>query len=123
MRQPGLARGRPGPARSLAGLRRRPVFLYTNRLLVLLAGAKDAAARIDPGAAPPPGYNATSWAFVLSEPAPGKTRLVSRFRIRAASAGFAADLAFGLIGTLGGAVLQQPAMFHGLKLRAEGRLK
>lgn len=59
-----------------------------------------------------------AWTFVIVEKGVGACRLVTRFR-SAFSGGFGAAVANDIIGFIGGAVIQQPAMFQGLKSRAE----
>ncbi|MFA6507494.1 MAG: hypothetical protein WCT14_15445 [Treponemataceae bacterium] len=91
-----------------------------NKTLLLLGGDAATVATVNSGAPMPAGYAAVSWLFSLSDLGGGRTRVVSRFRSRNASAGFVGDVVWSLVGTLGGATLQQPAMFYGLKARAEG---
>lgn len=96
--------------------------LEPNRKLLLLSGDGAAVAAVNSGAPMPPGYSAISWLFALSELDGGRTRVVSRFRSGGASAGFVGDLLWSVVGTVGGAILQQPAMLYGLAERAEGRI-
>jgi protein-S-isoprenylcysteine O-methyltransferase Ste14 len=62
--------------------------------------------------------NNAAWTFVIVPTGPGSCRLVTRFRMPVPS-GLGARLANGLVGTIGGAVIQQPAMFVGIRKRAE----
>ncbi len=60
------------------------------------------------------------WLFEL-RPAPERenaTRLMVRFS-STFTGGLGARLANGFVNEIGGAIIQQPAMFHGLKIRAE----
>lgn len=104
------------------GLGFRIASAVPGRELLLLGGDPGQVAAVNSGGAMPEGYRAVSWAFVLSEADQGRTRLVVRFRSRGASLGLLGDLAWDLVGTVGGAVLQQPAMLRGLAARAEGRV-
>lgn len=104
------------------GMGFRVAVLEPGRTLLLLGGDPEAVAAVRAGAPMPPGYAAVSWLFALSPTGDGGTRLVSRFRSVNASMGPVGDFLWSLVGTLGGAVLQQPAMFYGLAARAEGRI-
>lgn len=105
------------------GLGFRVERLEPNRLLLLLAGDPDTVAEVNAGAPMPSGYAATSWLFSLKELEGGRTRILSRFRGRNASAGPVGDFLWNLVGGIGGAVIQQPAMFAGLRARSEGRIE
>ena len=59
-----------------------------------------------------------AWTFMILSTGDDSCRLVSRFRMPVPS-GFAARLAGNLVGTIGGAIIQQPAMFAGIRTRAE----
>jgi len=59
-----------------------------------------------------------AWTFAISPTGIDSCRLVTRFRMPEPS-GFAARMAGALIGTIGGAIIQQPAMFAGIRSRAE----
>jgi protein-S-isoprenylcysteine O-methyltransferase Ste14 len=59
-----------------------------------------------------------AWTFVIVPTDPDSCRLVTRFRMPVPSS-LGARLANGLVGTIGGAIIQQPAMFAGIRARAE----
>jgi protein-S-isoprenylcysteine O-methyltransferase Ste14 len=58
------------------------------------------------------------WTFLIVPTGPGSCRLVTRFRMPVPPS-LGARLANGLVGTIGGAIIQQPAMFAGIRARAE----
>ncbi len=91
--------------------------LQAPRLMVLEAGSPDQGKSDQARPA------AVSWCFVLQEDGKGGTRFISRFRSEESGLGPLLDSVVDAVSTLGGAVLQQPAMLHGLKVRAEGRLR
>ncbi len=62
---------------------------------------------------------AVTWLFEILPTGPDSCRLVSRFRT-GFEGGMGIGLLFGIVNELGGALLQQPAMFHGLRVRVEG---
>lgn len=86
---------------------------------LLLAGGLER--RPDGGYAPAPAREgfAVTWLFELIPTGPGSCLLVSRFRTDFAG-NLGMGLIFGIVNELGGAMLQQPAMFYGLKERVGG---
>lgn len=92
------------------GLEFRVSELEARRRLLLAAGTEA-------------GGDAVSWLFELSPAGDGGTRIVSRFRSAPKERPGAADRAFAFLAAVGGTILQQPAMFHGLAVRAESRLR
>jgi protein-S-isoprenylcysteine O-methyltransferase Ste14 len=58
------------------------------------------------------------WTFSLRDEGSGKTRLVTRFRT-VSTPGFMNDAVNFIFNSIGGAIIQQPAMLQGLKERAE----
>ena len=62
--------------------------------------------------------NNAAWTFMLISTGPNSCRLISRFRMPVPST-LVAKLAGDLVGTVGGAIIQQPAMFAGIRERAE----
>jgi protein-S-isoprenylcysteine O-methyltransferase Ste14 len=62
---------------------------------------------------------AVTWLFELLPTGPDACLLVSRFRT-AFGGGLGIGLIFGVVNELGGAMLQQPAMFYGINERAAG---
>ncbi len=86
---------------------------------LLLAGGLPK--RPDGGYAPAPAREgfAVTWLFELLPTGPDSCLLVSRFRTDFGG-GLGMGLIFGVVNELGGAMLQQPAMFYGLKERAAG---
>jgi protein-S-isoprenylcysteine O-methyltransferase Ste14 len=60
-----------------------------------------------------------AWTFAIVPTGDESCRMVSRFRMPV-PASMGAKLAGGLVGTVGGAIIQQPAMFAGIRKRAEG---
>lgn len=83
---------------------------------LLLAGGLPK--RADGGYAPAPSREgfAVTWLFELLPTGSDSCLLVSRFRTDF-SGGLGMGLIFGIVNELGGAMLQQPAMFYGLKER------
>jgi len=59
------------------------------------------------------------WTFLITPTSATSCRLISRFRMPV-PASLGARLAGDLVGTVGGAIIQQPAMFAGIRARAEG---
>jgi len=92
------------------GLGFRVIELEPERRLLLTAGT-------------PGGSDAVSWLFEVASAGDGGTRIVSRFRSAGKERPEAANRIFGFIAAVGGTIFQQPAMFHGLALRAEERLR
>ncbi|MFW5786354.1 MAG: methyltransferase family protein [bacterium] len=85
--------------------------LIPERRLLLVGNPDDPAAEMN-----------AVWLFEL-RPVPDRdnaTRLVVRFS-STFPGGLGARLANGFVNEIGGAIIQQPAMLHGLKIRAEGR--
>lgn len=78
-------------------------------LLVLAGDPEDPSAEFN-----------VSWTFLICPGENGSSRLVSRFR-STFPGGIGAELLNGFVNIIGGAVIQQPAMFHGIRIRAEGR--
>ncbi len=91
--------------------------LKAPHLMVLVAGSPDQG-KSDQGKPA-----AVSWCFLLQEDGKGGTRFISRFRSEESGLGLLLDAIVDAVSTLGGAVLQQPAMLYGIKTRAEGRLR
>lgn len=58
------------------------------------------------------------WCYRLIATGPASTRLITRFRT-VFPGGVGAGLGFGIVNEIGGALIQQPAMLHGIKVRAE----
>lgn len=79
---------------------------------LLLAGVPD-----DPAAE----SNAV-WLYELTPIDAGSTRVTVRFS-STFPGGVGARLLNGFVNEIGGAIIQQPAMMHGLRVRAEGRLR
>ncbi|MFW6262094.1 MAG: hypothetical protein ACOC6J_10980, partial [Spirochaetota bacterium] len=61
------------------------------------------------------------WLFDLHATGDGRTRLVVRFN-STFPGGLVARILNGFVNEIGGAIIQQPAMMHGLARRAERRL-
>jgi hypothetical protein len=59
-----------------------------------------------------------AWTFVIVPTGADSCRLISRFRMPVPS-GLGARLAGDLVGIIGGAIIQQPAMFAGIRTRVE----
>jgi hypothetical protein len=75
----------------------------------------------EPGAAPGTAPLINTWVFTLEETAPGRTRLLTRFKTRYPDS-LGLKVMMAVINEAGGAGLQQPAMLRGLKKRAEAEL-
>ncbi|MFP4561852.1 MAG: methyltransferase family protein [Spirochaetia bacterium] len=78
-----------------------------NELLVLVGNPADPEAELN-----------AVWTYRLSSPRPGTTRMVVRFSSTFPGSVGAAVLN-GIINEIGGAILQQPALFHGIERRVE----
>jgi protein-S-isoprenylcysteine O-methyltransferase Ste14 len=87
--------------------------LEKHRYFVIGKGLNEGVPRDDPAF-----YN-VSWVFHLTPVSESSTRLLARFRVEF-HGGFFKNFWNYVINDLGGAMLQQPAMLHGVKLRAEG---
>jgi hypothetical protein len=83
------------------------VELEENELLVLAGNPADPEAR----------QNAV-WTYQLFSPRPETTRLIVRFS-STFSGGPGAAVLNGIINEIGGAILQQPALFRGIERRVE----
>ena len=59
-----------------------------------------------------------AWTFMIVPTGEDSCRLISRFRMPVPT-GVGARLASDLVGIIGGAIIQQPAMFAGIRTRAE----
>lgn len=86
---------------------------------LLLAGGIPRGPDGIPGPAPAREGMAVTWLLEIVPAGPGSCRLVSRFRTDFAG-GPGMGILFGIVNELGGALLQQPAMFHGLRERVGG---
>jgi len=66
----------------------------------------------------PTNPNNAAWTFMIVPTGERSCRLISRFRMTVPS-GTVAKFAGDLVGVVGGAIIQQPAMFAGIRVRAE----
>ena|GEM_PF-328862 len=72
----------------------------------------------------PTGISANNavWTFELAPMGADRCRLISRFR-SIFPGGFSAELLNGFVNVIGGSIIQQPAMFQGIRWRAEASFR
>jgi protein-S-isoprenylcysteine O-methyltransferase Ste14 len=97
--------------------------------IALAPGAELTVTRIETGrllllVGDPSGASSTNaaWTFEIVPVGENACRLISKFR-SVFPGGLSAGLLNGFVNTIGGAILQQPAMLEGIRLRAERSLK